>query len=79
MEPSLVPGLALRNIARYVKDVQANTRLYQALGFTLTPATISGKEVPQKQRTRRTGDIRKRNLASAIVVRHPETSEGQRK
>jgi len=51
----------------------------QALGFTLTPATISGKEVPQKQRTRRTGDIRKRNLASAIVVRHPETSEGQRK
>src|SRR5439155_11439539 len=46
----------------------------QALGFTLTPATISGKEVPQKQRTRRTGDIRKRNLASAIVVRHPETS-----
>src|SRR5207249_8810930 len=51
----------------------------QALGFTLFPATNLGKEVPQKQRTRRTGDIRKRNLASAIVVRHPETSEGQRK
>ncbi|MEA3143543.1 MAG: hypothetical protein QOG31_867 [Thermoplasmata archaeon] len=35
MEQSLVPGLALRNVARYVRDVKANTKLYAALGFTL--------------------------------------------
>jgi catechol 2,3-dioxygenase-like lactoylglutathione lyase family enzyme len=35
VEQALVPGLALRNVARYVRDVPANVRLYQALGFSV--------------------------------------------